>query len=170
MRAAVVGVVLVTFVSAGASRADDYASPEGKYTVKFPDKPKVTSQTAKSAVGDLTVNIATFANSDGNAFMVSYTDFPASATKEENHGTLFEGIRNGAKGTDGKLVGEEKEISFGPTKLPGREFTIEKGKQRIRFRVILNGSRLYQVAAIGTEAFVTGKDGTAFLDSFQITK
>ena len=118
----------------------------------------------------MTVNVATYANSDGNAFMVSYTDFPASATKEENHGTLFEGIRNGVKGTDGKLVGEEKEIKFGPDKLPGREFTIEKGKQRIRFRVVLSGSRVYQVAAIGTEAFVTGKDGTAFLDSFHITK
>ena len=169
MRAAF-GVVLIAFAGPVVAQPNEYASTEGKYTVKFPDAPKVTSQTAKSAVGDLKVNIATFANSDGNAFMVSYTDFPAVATKEENHGTLFEGIRNGAKGTDGKLVGEEKELKFGPDKLPGREFTIEKGKQRIRFRVILNGGRVYQVAAIGTEAFVTGNSGTTFLDSFQITK
>jgi hypothetical protein len=169
MRAAF-GVVLFAFAGAAVAQPKDHAPPEGKYTVKFPDKPKVTSQTAKSAVGDLTVNVATYANSDGNAFLVSYTDFPDSATKQENHGTLFEGIRNGVKGTDGKLVGEEKEISFGPNKLPGREFTIEKGKQRIRFRVILSGSRVYQVAAIGTEAFVAGNSGTAFLDSFQITK
>jgi hypothetical protein len=167
---AVVGVVLVAFVGAGVARSADYSSGEGKYSVKFPAAPKVITQNTKSAVGDLTVNIATYANSEGNAFMVSYTDFPALATKEENHATLFEGIRNGAKGSDGKLVGEEKEIMFGPDKLPGREFTIEKGKQRIRFRVVLNGSRVYQVAAIGTEAFATGKEGTVFLDSFQITK
>src|SRR5262249_29653818 len=140
------------------------------YSVKFPGAPKVTTQTSKSEVGDLSVNIATYANSDGNTFLVSYADFPDKATKPENHATLFEGIRKGVIGKDGKLAGEEKKFEFGPDKLPAREFTVEKGKQRIRYRVILRDSRMYQIAAIGTEAFATGKEGTAFLESFQVTK
>jgi hypothetical protein len=161
---------LVLFAFVGAARADDHSSPEGKYSVKFPGAPKITSQTAKSAVGDLNVNVATYANSDGNAFMVSYTDFPEATTKAEKLATLFDGIRTGVTGKDGKLVGEEKKFEFGADKLPAREFTIEKGKQRIRYRVIVRDARVYQLAAIGTEAFVTGKDGTTFLDSFQPTK
>jgi hypothetical protein len=170
MRAVVVGLVLVAFVGVACAQQSEYTSGEGKYAVKFPGAPKVTSQATKSAVGELTVNIATYANSDGNAFLVSFTDFPEAATKAENHATLFGGIRDGVKGKDGKIPGEEKALEYGPAKLPGREFTVEKGKQRIRYRVILNNNRVYQVAVIGTQEFVTGKDGTAFLDSFQVAK
>lgn len=172
MRAVVVGVVLVAFVASASAQQPEYASAEGKYKVRFPapGTPKLRSDTTKSAVGDLTVNIATFANSDGNVWLVSYTDFPAAATKPENHKTLLDGIREGAKGRDGKLSGEEKSIEHGADKLPGREFLVEKGKQRVKMRVVVSGSRVYQVALIGTEAFAAGKDGTAFLDSFSITK
>lgn len=170
MRALVAGFVLVACVGVASAQPREYVSGEGKYSVKFPGAPKVSAQTNKSAVGDLTVNIATYANSDGSAFLVSYTDFPEKATKPENHATLFEGIRKGVTGKDGKLSGEETKHEIGPDKLPCREFTVEKGKQRIRYRVILRDNRVYQIAAIGTEAFATGKEGTAFLDSFQVTK
>jgi hypothetical protein len=169
MRAAAVGVCLVVVVGF-ATAQPEYTSSEGKYTVRFPDTPKVTSQTAKTAVGDLPLNIATYATKEGNAYMVSFTDFPATATKPENLGTLFEGIRDGAKGKDGKVAGDVKEITHGPDKLPGREFIIEKGMQRIKYRAILRDSRVYQIAALGTPEFVGGKEATAFLDSFQITK
>jgi hypothetical protein len=173
MRTVAVGFVLVVFAGVAIGQKGekgDYPSGEGKYSVKFPGTPKTASKTTRSAVGELTVNVATYANSDGNVYMVSYTDFPEAATKPENHATLLDGIRDGVKGKDGKIAGEEKKLESGPDKLPGREFTVEKGKQRIRYRVIVSGSRVYQVAAIGTEAFATGKDATAFLDSFQVTK
>jgi len=172
MRAVVVGVLLVAFAASASAQQPEYVAGDGKYKVRFPGtgQPKLRTEVTKSAVGDLTVNIATFANSDGNVWLVSYTDFPVAATKTENHKTLLDGIREGVKGRDGKLIGEEKSIEHGADKLPGREFLVEKGKQRVKMRVIVSGSRVYQVALIGTEAFATGKDGTAFLDSFSITK
>ncbi len=170
MRAAVVGFVVVAFAGAVGGQPGGHTSEEGKYTAKFPGAPKLKSETTKSAVGELTVHIATYATSDASTYMVSYTDFPPAATKKENHGTLFDGIRDGVKGKDGKIAGTEKELAIGPDKLPGREFTVEKGKQRIRYRVILNGSRVYQIAVIGAESFTTGKDATAFFDSFQVNK
>lgn len=172
MRWLVVGMVSVALATSAGAQQPEYVAGEGKYKVRFPGtgQPKLRTETTKTAVGDLTVNIATFANSDGSVWMVSYTDFPAAATKTENHKSLLDGIRDGAKGRDGKLSGEEKAIEHGADKLPGREFVVEKGKQRIRMRVIVSNSRVYQAALIGTEAFATGKDGTAFLDSFTITK
>lgn len=172
MRWLAVVVVLAAFDAGAGAQQPEYTAGDGKYKVRFPGtgQPKLRTEVTKSAVGDLTVNIATFANSDGSVWMVSYTDFPAAATKPENHKSLLDGIRDGAKGRDGKLSGEEKTLEHGADKLPGREFVVEKGKQRVRMRVVVSGNRVYQVALIGTEAFVTGKDGTAFLDSFSITK
>ena len=54
--------------------------------------------------------------------------------------------------------------------MPGREFVVDKGKQRVRYRVVLRDARLYQVAAIGTADFATGKDATQFFESFELTK
>lgn len=170
MRAVAVGLVVVAFAGAAGAQQPEYAPEDGKYSVKFQGAPKLKSETAKTAVGDLTVHVATYANGDGSTFMVSYTDFPEAATKPANHGTLFDGLRDGVKGRDGKLVGDPKAIEHGPDKLPGREFVVEKGKLRIRMRVVVRGERVYQVAVIGSESFTTGKEGTAFLDSFQLTK
>lgn len=173
MRTVVLGAAAVFFAgAAGAQPGEMYASPEGKYTVKFPGKPKVAPpQTTKSAIGDLRVNVATYATADANVYMVSYTDFPAAAVKAENHKTLFDGVQDGVKGSKGELV-SEKELTFGPDKLPARELIVDKdkGKQRVRLRVVLRDNRLYQVAVIGTAEFVSGKDATAFIDSLDLTK
>lgn len=168
MRAAVVGIVLVAFAGlAGAQPAGTYVSPNGKYTIKFPDTPKVTTKGTETAVGELTVTVATFATAEGNVFLVSHTEFP-TVPKAENRGTLFDGVRDGVKGS-GKIT-DDKDIAFGPDKLPGREFVVDKGKQRVRYRVVLRDAKLYQVAAIGTADFVAGRDANQFFESFELTK
>ena len=75
--------------------------------------------------------------------------------------------RDGLKGMDGKLV-SEKDLEFGTAKLPGREVVVDRGKYQIRCRFLIRESRLYQLAVLGSGEFVTGKDATAFLDSFEI--
>ncbi len=170
MKAASTGFVLLALAGAVVAQPGAYPSEEGKYSVRFPGPPKVTEQTAKTAIGELKVTVAVFANADGNVFMVSFTDFPESATKPANHATLLAGIRDGVKGNTGKLVGNEKSLTFGPNKLPSREFVVDKdkSKQRIKFRVILRDNRVYQLAVIGTPDFAGGKDATAFLESFEL--
>jgi hypothetical protein len=155
--------------AAGAQPKDAYKSAEGRFAVKFPGEPKAnTPKDEKTAVGNLKLATFTYATSDNNIFILTYTDFPAGATKPENRGALFDSVREAIRTKDGKLVGAEKEFEFGPDKLPAREFTVDKGKQRTRYRVVLNGSRLYQQGAIGTAEFAGGKDATAFFDSFTL--
>jgi hypothetical protein len=146
-----------------------YSSKDGNFSVRFPSKPKETTQTTKTDLGELNVFTATYATSDGSTYMVSYTDFPAEAAKPENRDVLYDGVRDELK-KDGKvLTAKDKEI--GAKKLPGREIDIErdKGKLRLRFRVVLHDGRLFQVAVIGTPKFVDGKDATGFLESFEVT-
>ena len=172
MRAAAVGFALVAFAGVLVAQPGGFTSGEGGYRIKFPGAPKVTEPTTKSAVGDLTVTVATYATADGSTFMVSHADYPAAAMKPDKLATLFDGIRDGVKGRDGKLLGDEKSGPFGADKLPGREFTVEKDKvkQRIKFRILIKDNRVYQVVAIGPAEFVNGKDATAFLESFELTK
>lgn len=153
--------------------SEKYAPEGGRFTINFPGKPKESTQTAKSEIGDVKVFTATYATSDGNVLMVSYSDLPAAATKPENLKTLFEGVRAGAKGQY-ELILDDEAVDFdsGNGKLPAHYLMLknEKTKQQLRLRVIVSGDRLYQVAAIGPQKFVEGKEATAFLDSFKVTK
>lgn len=85
MRAAVASLVLLAFAGPVVAQPVVHSPNEGKYSVKFPGAPKLTEQTANTAVGDLKVAVAVYANSDGSVFMVSFTDFPEAATKPANH-------------------------------------------------------------------------------------
>jgi hypothetical protein len=162
-------VALCGHTAGAAQPAGELFSPkDGRFNVRFPAKPKETSQKTQSALGELSVFTATFATTEGNVFLVSYTDFPAGSIKPETQSALFDGVRDGLK-KDGKLV-SEKELTLGADKLPMREIVIEKSKQTLRFRVVIRESRLYQVAVVGSDEFVKGKDASAFLDSFEVIK
>jgi hypothetical protein len=165
----VVPLLLTTAIASARPADDKFASKDGRYAVRFPGKPKELIQNTKSPIGDLRIVTATYLLSDGSAYMVSYTDFPEGATKPDNRKMLLDGVREGLKGKDAKVL-SDKDLEIGAEKLPARDIEIEKGKQRMKFRVIIRDSRLYQVATIGTAAFVTGKDATAFFESFELTK
>jgi hypothetical protein len=161
-------IVLMTAPLA-AQRGDKYEPSGGRFSVRFPGQPKESNQAAKSTIGELKVVTATYADSSGNAYMVSYTDFPEGAAKPEAGGKLFDGVRDGLVGKDGK-VHDDSEAKVGSDKHPGRDIEIEKDKKRMKFRVVLRDGRLYQVAVIGTPSFVKGRDAKAFLESFELTK
>jgi hypothetical protein len=169
IRSALFAIALLALTSAaGAQPKDVFKSAEGRFAAKFPGEPKLVTKSEKTAVGELKLASFTYATSDGYIFILTYTDFSAAATKPENRGALFDSVRDAVRTKEGKLVGAEKELEFGPDKLPAREFTVDKGKQRTRYRVVLNGSRLYQQGAIGTADFTNDKDATAFFDSFAL--
>ncbi|HEV3387120.1 MAG TPA: hypothetical protein VG097_20035 [Gemmata sp.] len=145
---------------------EEYSPKGGNFTIRFPAKPKESTQKAKSPIGEVDVFAATCATNDGNVYMVSYSDLPEKATRKENLDTLFEGVREGAKG-DGTVRVCDK-IEFGPMKLPGRELKLMKDKQWVRMYAIVRDNRLYQIAAVGSQSFAEGKEANAFLESFQL--
>ena len=161
----------LTAALSGQAPVEPYSPKDGNFTVRFPGKPKESTGSTKTPLGDLSVFTATYATSDGNIFMISYTDFPPEAAKADARDTLYDGVRDELKGKDGKVLAD-KAKDIGPKKLAGRDIDIErdKGKQRLRFRVVLHDGRLFQAAVIGTPKFVESKDAAAFLDSFEVTK
>lgn len=162
-------VILATAMLFAQPVGGGYAPEGGNFSIKFPAKPKETKQVAKSVLGELKVFTASFANAEGNAYLASYTDFPAGTAKPEGRDAIIDGVRQTLKGKDGKVL-SDTDIAVGTEKLPGHELVAEQGKVRLRFRVVLRDDRLYQYAVVGTTAFVTSGDATKFLDSFTLTR
>jgi hypothetical protein len=161
-------IIVMLAAPSAAQRRDKYEPSGGRFSVRFLGPPKESTQTAKSQLGDLKVVTATYADSSGNAYMVSYTDFPEGAAKSDASGKLFDGVRDGLK-KDGKFI-DENDVEIGTDKHPGRDIELEKDKKRMKFRVVLRDGRLYQVAVIGSTSFVMSRDAKAFLESFELTK
>lgn len=168
---ALLAVLTVANLAFAQGRTQVYSPTDGGFTVRFPSKPREKSETVKSSIGDLKVVTATYATSDGNAYLVSYADFPEAAAKPENRSAMYDEVRDGLKGKDGNILSDTR-LDFGPNKVPGREIEIEnkKEKKRLKYRIVQVENRLFQVAVIGSTSFATGKDADAFFKSFEITK
>jgi hypothetical protein len=136
------------------------------YRVVFPGRPKEETPTAKTPLGELKVYTATFATDAGNVLLFSRTDFPAGAVAPGDLPGLYDRVRDGLVGKDGRLLKSDA-VAVGPGKLPGKEVVVDRGKRQARFRVVAVGDRLYQVAAVGAAGWVGGPEATAFLDSFE---
>jgi hypothetical protein len=167
--AAVLAVALLPAAAAAQQPRERYTSKDGRFTVKFPGKPKESEKTTATALGEVAVVTASYATAGGNVFLVTSSEFPAEATKPERLGTLFDGVRESLKGKDGQVLSDES-VMVGKDRWPGRDVEIEKGKLRMRFRLVVRDDRLYQVAVLGTKSFATGKDATTFIESFEPTK
>lgn len=177
-RVLISGFALVALCAAVAAQpgGDPFQPNNQSFSVRFPLKskevPAEKTQTVSSDLGELKVYTAAYATSSGDVYLVSSTKFPAEI-KPETHDAIYEGVRDGLK-KDGEVKSEKKDATLKSDNLPMREFVIEKGKdkskQTLRFRVLIRGDRLYQVAVVGDDKFVTGKDADAFLDSFVVTK
>ena len=159
-------------LAGGLAPGEEYAPDGGNFSIRFPGKPKESTPTAKTKNGELEVevHIATFANSDGNAYMVSYSDLPDASRQEGEPGFALPRRRRGRKGTDGGRV-NPKLLEFGPDKLPGRILEFDRASnQHVKMWVILAGNRLFQVAVVGSSKFCESKDATTFLESFKVMK
>ena len=149
-------------------KLERYTSEAGQFRVLLPDDDDHEDTTLATPVGPVRVRTV-----HGNAgrdleLGVSYSDYPeafASVPKMK----LFDGVRTGLKGSDG-TVDSETDVVLGDGGPLGREFVVRAGKNVVRCRAFLVGSRLYQVTATGRADAVDGKTAAEFFDSFELTK
>jgi len=170
---ALVGLLAGIGVAAHARPAPDitylpFASSDGRYKVLFPGPVKTETTDVKAGTGTLKLTLDSVQPTEGVIFMVTYLDTPDDVAKAPP-GPRLDKIRDGNKGTDGKLL-SEKEITVGVEKYPGRDLLIEKPAAVIRNRVVIAGNRLYQVMIQGPKELVTSKTADRFFDSFEVTK
>ncbi len=167
-KAAVQAVLVLAFVSA-SGRAEDlkeFASEAGRFKVLLPGKPEPRELKIPRGTMHL-VSIRT----DQGEYLASWIDLPLEESAEKAEARL-DRMRDGiVERVMGKVV-REKTVTL-DDKHPGRDLVAEVSqpdKGRLRARLFLVGSRLYQVIAVGTKGWTESKEADQVLDSFALVK
>ncbi|MBY0513332.1 MAG: hypothetical protein K2P78_05410 [Gemmataceae bacterium] len=172
MRLLLSGLILACAGGLVSARDDDddepmkYTNKEGKFAVAFPGNAKPKKQTQDAS--GIQVNIFMVDKGD-QAYAVMYMLLPEGA-EDLPAKTLLDGGQKGAVEKSGAKLIRAKDMNFGPKKLPAREVLVEKDGNQLRAWLIVDGRRVYLVLVGGPEEFASGKEATAFLKSFEITK
>lgn len=146
-----------------------YFSDAGRYSVLFPDEPKLSTQNMTMASGDQAIQYMAMSVGEGIVFMVGYFDYPAGVTF--NLDKARDGMIGSAKGT--LLV--EQSISLGGA--PGRQVKFQGSTDD--GTAFINRARFFDTAprVFVLQCMVTKEqDGAAvtekcesFFDSFKVT-
>jgi len=162
-------LLVVLLVSSLAVSADKFESKDGKYAVGFPKAPTDVVKEADTASGKVKLYISSVEIRREFAVLVLYADYPKEILKEKPQ-SILDRIRDGVKGQQGK-VSDEKALTIGANKVPGKTFVIEKMGFFMRNRVYLDGVRIYQVYVMASKKEdLMSKEADEFLDSFEIKK
>lgn len=164
--------VATALVAAQDKKPEPYESATGNYKIAFPGKPKLSEQKQETKVGDIKIANAVWRSADDTQYLsVSVTDLPFPKERYDPKRGL-DGAAKGGGGAGFKVT-ETKEITFGPAKHPGRDVMSVNEMKNLTCRglIVLNHDkmRLYQITVIGQKEFVTGKEATAFVASFEVT-
>lgn len=163
-------VVLMAALAGGATGQEfkPHSSPTGRYTVLFPGEVKSVTSDIKAGTETLKLTLDTVELKGGTVFMVSFVDSSDEVAKKPA-GPRLDKVRDGNKGTAGKVI-EDKAVTVGTEKYPGRDLLIETPAGFLRNRAVIAGNRLYQVMVQGTKEVVTSPSADKFIASFEITK
>jgi hypothetical protein len=136
----------------------------GNFCAQMPGRP--TEKTTKNP--DWTMHEFTVVAAEQADFSVFCVDFPAGSISKARSPQEWLVIYRRSSNLDRQVEGE-KEITLGPEKVPGREYTVPS--LLIHERVFLKGDRVYsvQVRAWKRE-FLNSAAANKFFDSFTMTK
>ncbi|MER2599915.1 MAG: hypothetical protein ABTQ73_10375 [Caldilineales bacterium] len=156
-----------------------FTAPDGSFTVRMPQEPKVDEQTVTTEAGDIQVGMYGVEQND-SMMMVSHNGFPASIVELLAAGdpdvikSMLDGGRDGAVGNVGGTFQSEHDVTVNG--FPGREFTFTidganspTGDPVLgTARVILTKDRLFQLIALETQDKANATLVQSFFDSFQL--
>ncbi len=174
MRGRILAQLLLAIVAAGCggTTSQEYLSPEGRYRVQFPGKPKITDQTVPTHVGPIINKVAATKDWSQTERTVAYADFPGGLIHLGNKDRMLDGACQGLA-TESNLIIQGK-MPIMKNGHPGREVSFETqeghpaGKLTGRARIYLIGARLYQIFIAGPRGRITTETMDSYLDSFEL--
>jgi len=129
-------------------------SAEGGFAALMPSRPGHEVR----RLGDAATMHLWSARAANSVFGVGYIDY-----KTLNDGILDTTRDALVRNIGGRLVGERSLVQAG---LTGRGFEARSGERLLRARLLVSGSRLYQIAILGNNGAVAPADAELFLSSF----
>lgn len=154
----------------GLKKFETFESAEGRFSVSMPGEPVKIIETVDSFVEDITFTMFA-ADSTKFGFVVGYCDYPEEVLIDADPdtvkilGRLIEAV---VEKVAGKLVKEAILENYGDAAIEYRVDVPEKGI--LTSRLIMDGSRLYQLIAMFPEDGQDEKKMAEFFDSFKINE
>jgi hypothetical protein len=140
--------------------------PEGRFTVLLPGKAQRESRTFNTAAGALLMTMHACSLKQGT-MGVSYTDYPAEEAAAGRSREHVDAARDALLRNIGASVHSEEEVPVAD--LPGRQVYAEgRDGAQLKARFVVAGSRLYQIAYVGTRDGLPMADIDMFLTSFKL--
>ncbi|GAX39946.1 hypothetical protein NIES4075_09080 [Tolypothrix sp. NIES-4075] len=158
-------------VDSQASQWKLFTAPDGRFTVLMPGMPKRVTQTQKTFMGE--INLEVFLGQPPKqevAYVVAFNDFPDSYGQMTNPQEILNNAQEMAlKTTQSNLIGARDIRSSNGH--PGKEIEyINSGGKITRNRMYFAEGRLYQVMVITTkrQQKYLAKSITGYLNSFNV--
>ncbi|MDM9381029.1 hypothetical protein QUB80_09965 [Chlorogloeopsis sp. ULAP01] len=148
-----------------------FTAPDGSFSVLMPGKPKIISQTQKTFMGEIDLQL--FVSQPANqevAYIVVYNEFPYSYGQMTNPQAILSNARDMAlKTTQSNLIRQRTIRSSNGH--PGKEIEyVNAGGKITKNRMYIAEGRLYQVMVITTkkQRNTLSKTLNGYLNSFQV--
>jgi hypothetical protein len=175
MRGRIAAHLLLAIVTTGCGGAvnREYMSPEGRYRIQFPGKPRLSEQPpVMTPVGPVVEKNATTEDWSHTLRFVSYADYPGGLIHAGNKDSLLDDACQGWAADKQLTILSKGSISVNGH--PGREVNFEArpgspaGKISGRARFYLVGGRLYHVGIASPSGRLTPESIDQFLSSFAL--
>lgn len=148
------------------------------FKIEFPQKPKATTHTINTEIGDLKMNlfICDLSNSENDnnlVYLANYSEYPRDLVNSDMKSSLKTFFRNSVDGAvssvHGKLL-KERVIDY--KGYPGREFSVdyENGLAVIKMRMYLVKNKMYMIETISKKEYEFNTSIDRFMNSFELTK
>jgi hypothetical protein len=141
--------------------------PYGKFQLFFPGEPQYSYQDLETAVGSIRMYQFIYEDVAGDAYMLSYVDYPASVIAAADKNELLKSAAGGFIGHLGLTLQSEVKINYGDHH--GLMFYADNGEIYSVMRDFLVGNRLFQIGILKYGAISVEMENN-FFDSFVITK
>ena len=143
-----------------------------RYSVVFPDSTAGKHVIINFDNGQTRLDYCTQRTEfDGVEYLTAYSAFPdsgsAAAYAKIKPDVYLKGARDAMRGKDG-MVTLDEEITV--DEAPGRNLTIEAGKNVVRAKLFYKNQTLYQVLVAGPKDKVSGSEATRFLESYKLER
>jgi hypothetical protein len=163
MRTLIAVAALALGAAALTAQDDKKYEADGKFRANFP----AATTTIKREAGGLKLNIVLAEPEKGKGgMMVVYSDIPADKLKAPTPDQVLESCERALK--EDFMLKNVTGTTLKDAKPPTRTVTGDRDDLTINGRIVLSGTRLYQVYAFGPKEFATGADATKFIESFAV--
>ena len=161
---------VLTACGGGAVSKGFVSSEEGRFSVEFPDAPKLSSVVQPSDVGDITINSYAYEIDDKNGYVLMYMDFPTELMEASDPKVLLEDGLNGQLQTFGADLNVEKKEEISIDGNPGLYARAIAGDFYAITKDYLVGNRAYILMMVKSGAYASEEEEAAFLGTFKLLK